>query len=48
LYSEENLTGYKVTIAEYCNEDVLDEKELFYCKKWANEGYQLRNTTSGS
>ena len=48
LYSDENPTGYKVTVVDYCAEDDLNEKEVFYCLKWANEGYQLRNTTGGS
>ena len=48
LYSEEIPTGYKVKVIEYCEPELLDEKEVFYCKKWANDGYQLRNTTSGS
>lgn len=48
LYSEDKPTGYKIKVVEYCSIEDLDEKELYYCRKYANDGYQLRNTTSGS
>ena len=48
MYSEQNPFGYKVEVIEYCPPEELDEKELFYCRKYAGDGYQLRNTTSGS
>lgn len=47
LYGEDNPTGYKVHFLEFA-ECELDEKEQFYIKKYANAGYQLRNSTSGS
>ena len=54
LFDEENNPyGYKVAIIEYIDEcdelsDLLNKKEMAYCLQWANNGYQLRNTTSGS
>lgn len=47
LYSEENQTGYKIKYVEVPLEE-LDEKEQFFIKGYAREGYQLRNATSGS
>ena len=47
-HSEYNPNGYKVTALAYCTEEELDELELTYCREKANEGYQLRNVTSGS
>lgn len=47
LFSEKNLTGYKVFFKEF-PESELDEKEQYYIKKYANAGYQMRNKTSGS
>ena len=32
----------------YFNEELLNEKEQYYIKLYANNGYQLRNKTSGS
>lgn len=46
LYAEDNLVGWRVHFLEF-PEAVLDEKEQFYIKKYANAGYQLRNKTSG-
>lgn len=46
LWSEENPTGYKVYFLEF-PEDVLNEKEQYYIKKYASAGYQLRNVESG-
>ena len=46
LWSEENLTGYKVHFLEF-PEDELYEKEQYYIKKYANAGYQLKNVESG-
>lgn len=46
LYSETNPCGYKVHFLEV-PESLLDEKEHYYIKKYANAGYQLRNVESG-
>lgn len=47
FYSEQNPTGYKVHFLEFPR-DVLDEKEQYYIKKYADASYQLKNSTSGS
>lgn len=47
FYSTENPTGYKVHFLEYPESD-LDEMEQKYIKQYANAGYQMRNSTSGS
>lgn len=47
FWSEENQTGYTVHFLEFPRSE-LDEKEMFYIKKYANAGYQLRNATTGS
>lgn len=46
LWSETNQNGYKVHFLEF-PESMLNEKEQFYIKKYANAGYQLRNVESG-
>ena len=46
LWSEENPTGWEVFTLRFPI-DVLDEKEQYYIKKYANAGYQLRNVESG-
>lgn len=46
LYSEDNPTGYKVTVY-WCGECELDEMEREFIKEYANAGYQLRNKTVG-
>ncbi|MEE0968185.1 MAG: GIY-YIG nuclease family protein [Clostridia bacterium] len=46
LYSTENPTGWRVGFMEY-PEKVLDEKEQYWIKRYANAGYQLRNHESG-
>lgn len=46
LWSEDNVTGYRVHFLEY-PEEKLNEMEQFYIKKYANAGYQLRNVESG-
>ena len=49
LYDEEaNPFGYKVSILCYCTEDECNEKEQYYIKQYADEGWQLRNVTGGS
>lgn len=47
FWSEENPTGYTVHFLEFPRSD-LNEKEMYYIRKYANAGYQLRNSTSGS
>lgn len=44
---DDNVYGWYVTATEY-PENVLDEKEQFIIKRYADMGYQLRNKTSGS
>lgn len=46
LYSDKNEYGCKVDFIN-CDESELDEKEQFYIKEYANNGYQLRNKTAG-
>lgn len=49
LYDKvKNPFGYKIDILCFCPPNECDEKEQFYIKKFANEGYQLRNSTTGS
>ena len=47
LWSEENPTGYRVHYLPVPKE-MLDEMEQKYIKQYANAGYQMRNSTSGS
>lgn len=47
LYSADNIYGWKVGFLEY-PVDKLDEMEQHWIKQYANNGYQLRNVTSGS
>lgn len=47
IYDENtNPYGYVVNVWYY-GEDVLDEKERFFIKNYADHGYQLRNKTAG-
>lgn len=46
FWSEKNQTGYKVHYLEF-PKNVLDEKEQYYIRKYANAGYQMRNATAG-
>lgn len=46
-YSNSNPTGYKIEYF-YAPSDKLNDLEQEYIKKYANDGYQLRNKTSGS
>lgn len=49
LYDEEkNEYGYKIKILCYCPEEECNEKEQYYIKQYADEGWQLRNVTGGS
>ena len=47
LYSNDNPHGWKVGFLHY-PEDMLDEMEQNWIKRYATQGYQLRNKTSGS
>lgn len=47
LYTPVNHYGWKVGFMHF-PEELLDEKEQRYIKLYAQEGYQLRNKTSGS
>ena len=47
LYSVDNIYGWKIGFLNF-PESELDEKEQYYIKQYAQNGYQLRNKTSGS
>lgn len=47
LYSADNPYGYKVNFLHFPISQ-LDEKEQYYIKQYAIEGYQLKNRTAGS
>lgn len=47
LYSKENPNGWKIGCL-YFPKDELNKKEQEYIRLYANNGYQLRNKTSGS
>ena len=47
LYSDKNEYGWNV-IHYNCSEEDLDDKEQYYIKEYADNGFQLRNKTSGS
>lgn len=47
LYSKNNPIGWRVNFINY-PESKLDEMEQYWIKQYANQGYQLRNKTSGS
>ena len=48
LYDEEsNPYGYHIEIIEECAEEDMDDKERYWIKWYADQGYQLRNKTSG-
>ena len=47
LYGADNAYGWKVGFLNY-PEGALDEKEMYYIKRYADAGYQLRNKTGGS
>ncbi|MBP3573890.1 MAG: hypothetical protein J6J71_04710 [Prevotella sp.] len=49
LYDEiKNPYGYKIDILCYCPQSECNDKEQYYIKKFADEGWQLQNTTGGS
>lgn len=47
LYSADNSYGWKVDYS-VCDPKMLDKKEQYWIKQYADLGYQLRNKTSGS
>lgn len=48
LYDEEkNPYGYKLKILCYCPAEECDEKEQFYIKQYAEDGWQLKNVEIG-
>jgi hypothetical protein len=48
FYSEDNPYGYHVEIVEHCSPEECDEREQYWIREYANQGYQLRNKTTGS
>lgn len=46
LISNSNMCGWNVNFLNF-PEELLDEKEQYYIKKYALGGYQLRNKTAG-
>lgn len=46
LYSADNPYGWKIGFLNF-PKDVLDEKEQYYIRSYAQNGYQLRNKTAG-
>ena len=46
LISNSNMCGWNVNFLNF-PEELLDEKEQYYIKKYAIGGYQLRNKTAG-
>lgn len=48
LYDEEKTPyGYHIDILEECSEEDLDERERYWVKYYADNGYQLKNKTLG-
>ena len=47
LYAKDNPFGWRVNFLHF-SESQLNEKEQYYIKEYALNGYQLRNKTSGS
>ena len=49
FYDEENNPyGYHVEILEECTKDMLDDREMYWIKYYADQGFQLKNKTTGS
>ena len=46
LYTHDNVYGWKIGFEHYYEND-LDAMEQYYIRQYANDGYQLRNKTSG-
>lgn len=47
LYALDNIYGWKIGFLHFAKEQ-LDEKEQYYIRQYAINGYQLRNKTGGS
>ena len=47
FYSEDNIYGYHVEIVEHCSPEECDERERYWIKYYADQGFQLKNKTSG-
>ena len=47
LYAPDNIYGWKIGFLHFAKEQ-LDEKEQYYIRQYAINGYQLRNKTGGS
>lgn len=47
LYAPDNIYGWKIGFLHFPKEQ-LDEKEQYYIRQYAINGYQLRNKTGGS
>lgn len=48
LYDEEkNPYGYKLMVLCYCSAEECDEKEQFYIRQYADDGWQLKNVEIG-
>lgn len=47
FYSKDNPYGYHIEIVEHCSPEECDERERHWIKYYADQGYQLRNKTSG-
>lgn len=45
--NDQNPNGWQITIAEYCDEDQLNDRERYWITRIGNAGYQLLNKTSG-
>lgn len=43
-----NPFGYKCKVLCLCPKEECDDKEIYYIKKFADEGWQLKNSTGGS
>lgn len=49
LYDEKKAPcGYHVEVIEECTVEDLDEREQYWIKYYADQGFQLRNKTTGS
>ena len=46
--ADKNPNGYRIAILCECPPEECNEKEQEYIKAWANEGWQMKNTTGGS
>jgi hypothetical protein len=46
FWDEKNPTGYKIHFLQF-PESELDEKEQYFIKRYANAGWQMRNSTAG-